>query len=202
MDPLGHDYVDGVCTRCEPAPDDEKPEVPSFADVPEGEWFYDSVNWAVENGITNGTSEGSFSPNDQCLRAHVVTFLWRANGCPEPTATDNSFTDVKEDDFFYKAVLWAVENGITNGADATHFNPTGICNRAQVVTFLHRAMGSPAPADAEIAFTDVPAGAWYTAPVAWAVENGITNGLTATEFGPTSPCNRAQVVTFLYRAYS
>ena len=118
----------------------------------------------------------------------------------EPTTTENPFVDVKETDFYYKAVLWAVENGITNGSDATHFSPYGICNRAQVVTFLHQAKGSPAPESLELPFTDVPADDWYTAPVAWALENGITRGISDTEFGPNTACNRAQVVTFLYRA--
>ncbi len=172
-----------------------------FTDVPDGEWYAEPVVWALENGITTGTTDTTFDPNGQCLRAHVVTFLWRAEGCPEPTSGDNPFVDVKETDFFYKAVLWAVENGITNGTDATHFGPYGVCNRASVVTFLWRAVGEPEPTAAETAFADVPAGSWYDAPVRWAVENGITNGLSATAFGPDSPCNRAQVVTFLYRAF-
>ena len=173
-----------------------------FTDVPKGSFYFDPVLWAVEHGITTGASETTFAPNDSCMRAHVVTFLWRAAGQPEPTSTVNPFEDVKESDFYYKAVLWAVENGITNGADAAHFNPFGICNRAQVVTFLHRAFGSPAVENAANPFTDVESGSWYAAPVLWAVENGITNGLSADSFGPNSPCNRAQVVTFLYRAYN
>ncbi len=172
-----------------------------FSDVPADSFYYDPVLWAVEQGITSGTTGTTFSPNDACMRAHVVTFLWRAAGSPAPESAVNPFTDVKTSDFFYKPVLWAVENGITTGTSATTFSPTGVCNRAQVVTFLHRAFESPAAATS-LPFTDVPAGAWYEAPIAWAVENGITNGLTATEFGPTSPCNRAQVVTFLYRAYN
>ncbi len=172
-----------------------------FADVTFGSFYYEPVMWAVENGITSGTSVTTFGPNDQCMRAHVVTFLWRAVGSPEPTQTDNPFVDVKPMDFYYKSVLWAVENGITAGLDATHFGPTAYCNRAQVVTFLHRAKGSPAPERMELPFTDVAANVWYAAPVAWAVENGITAGLTATTFGPNAICNRAQIVTFLYRAF-
>ena len=172
-----------------------------FADVTFGSFYYEPVMWAVENGITSGTSVTTFGPNDQCMRAHVVTFLWRAVGSPEPTQTDNPFVDVKPTDFYYKPVLWAVENGITSGMDATHFGPTAYCNRAQVVTFLHRAKGSPAPERMELPFTDVAANVWYAAPVAWAVENGITAGLTATTFGPNAICNRAQIVTFLYRAF-
>jgi hypothetical protein len=109
---------------------------------------------------------------------------------------------VKASDFYYKAVLWAVENGITNGTDATHFSPMGVCNRAQVVTFLWRAFGQPETESTEHPFTDVPAGSFYEKPVLWAVENGITAGMTATAFGPTANCTRAQIMTFLYRAYA
>ena len=173
-----------------------------FTDVPEGSFFYDPVEWAVENGITNGTSATTFGPNDQCMRAHVVTFLWRAMGSPEPKLMVNPFVDVKPTDFYYKPVLWALENGITSGMDATHFGPTAYCNRAQVVTFLYRTMGSPAVDASKNPFTDVAAGSFYEKPVLWAVENGITNGLSAASFGPNSICNRAQIVTFLYRAYN
>ena len=173
-----------------------------FTDVSADSFYYEPVMWALDNNITTGATETTFNPNGECLRAQVVTFLWRVAGCPEPTASDNPFVDVKENDFYYNAVLWAVENGITNGADATHFNPNGVCNRAQVVTFLYRAFGNPAVVATENPFTDVPAGAFYAAPVLWAVENGITNGLSATEFGPNTNCNRAQIVTFLYRAYN
>jgi len=172
-----------------------------FNDVAPGSFYYEPVMWAVENGITNGTSPTTFGPNDQCMRAHVVTFLWRAVGSPEPTRTDNPFVDVKPGDFYYKPVLWALENGITSGMDATHFGPTSYCNRAQVVTFLYRTMGSPALKSMDNPFTDVQAGAFYEKPVLWAVQNGITNGLSATTFGPGSICNRAQIVTFLYRAF-
>ena len=192
---LGHDYANGICTRCGAVM--ENP----FTDVPADQFYYEPVLWAVENGITSGTSATTFDPNGQCMRAHVVTFLWRAAGSPEPTSTNNPFVDVKESDFYYKAVLWAVEKGITNGIDATHFGPFTYCNRAQVVTFLHRAMGSPAPTAADCPFTDVAQGQWYEAPILWAVENGITNGMSATTFGVNTICNRAQVVTFLYRTY-
>ena len=131
----------------------------------------------------------------------MVTFLWRAMGSPDPTRTDNPFVDVKPTDFYYKPVLWAVENGITSGMDATHFGPTAYCNRAQVVTFLYRTMGSPDVATSSNPFADVAAGSFYERAVLWAVENGITNGLSATAFGPNSVCNRAQIVTFLYRAF-
>lgn len=193
---LGHVWENDICTRCGIELTLE------FEDVPEDSWFYGAVRWAFRTGITSGTTPVTFSPEQSCIRAQVVTFLWRAAGSPETTGTENPFEDVTETDFYYKAVLWALENGITSGIDATHFNPFGVCNRAQVVTFLYRAFASPAVEDAENHFEDVPADGWYTAPVLWAVENGITNGLSATEFGPDSPCNRAQIVTFLYRAYN
>lgn len=191
------------CTRCGHTEQRSiaRPENP-FSDVTPGSFFYDPVMWAIENGITNGTSATTFSPNDQCMRAHVVTFLWRAVGCPEPTKMDNPFVDVKPTDFYYKPVLWALENGVTSGMDATHFGPTSYCNRAQVVTFLYRTMGSPELDGMDNPFTDVQAGAFYEKPVLWAVKNGITNGLSATSFGPNSICNRAQIVTFLYRAFN
>ena len=154
----------------------------------------------MEKGITTGTSEKHFSPERACIRAEVVTFLWRAAGCPEPESTVNPFVDVNESDYFYKPVLWAVEKGVTNGVDDNHFNPAGTCLRAEVVTFLWRANGSPV-SSTEITFTDVPADSFYANAVAWALEKGITNGTSATTFGAADACNRAQVVTFLYRAY-
>ena len=169
-----------------------------FTDVPEDSFYLDPVLWAVENGITNGVSETAFGPGMNCNRAQVVTFLWRAAGSPEPTVTENPFTDVEEGAFYYKAMLWAVEKGITNGMTETTFGPTVECNRAQVVTFLWRAMGkngSSVTSD----FSDVVAGEWYEAAINWAVENGITNGMGDGTFGVGSICNRAQVVTFLYR---
>ncbi len=196
IEALGHDYVNGKCTRCDAT------LTSKFEDVKAGDFFFDPVEWAVENGVTTGATAATFDPNGKCLRAHVVTFLWRAAGKPEPTSSNNPFTDVKESDFFYKAVLWAVEEGITNGLTATTFGPYAECNRAQVVTFLWRARSKPAPASTEHPFTDVAEDQFYFQPMLWAVENGITNGLTATTFGPTSVCNRAQVVTFLYRTYN
>ena len=172
-----------------------------FTDVPAGSFFYDPVMWAVENGITSGTSATTFGPGDQCMRAHVVTFLWKAVGSPEPTKTSNPFVDVKPTDFFYKPVLWALENGITSGVDATHFGPASYCNRAQVITFLYQTKNRPAVDSTRNPFTDVPNGQWFTTPVLWAVENGITSGLSATSFGPGVVCNRAQIVTFLYKAF-
>ena len=177
----------------------ELPSLNPFTDVPEDGFYYEPVLWAVKEGITTGVTDTTFNPGGDCMRGHVVTFLWRAMGSPEPKTTVNPFVDVKTTDYFYKAVLWAYENGITNGLDSTHFAPTGLCNRAQVVTFLWRAMGSPTPTTSQSTFTDVTGNAWYVAPVLWAVENGITNGMGDGIFGVESICNRAQVVTFLYR---
>ena len=187
--------MERVCVHC-----GEK-QVNPFVDVPVDSFYLDSVLWAVEKGITNGTSSVTFSPNNACVRAQVVTFLWRAAGSPEPVSTVNPFVDVEEDDFYYKAVLWAVENSITNGLDSTHFGPLVECNRAQVVTFLWRANGSPL-ASVENPFTDVPDGTFYKQAVLWAIDNGIANGMTDTTFGPLAVCNRAQIVTFLYRTYA
>ena len=181
---------------------DELQIVNPFTDVTEDDWFYDSVMWAVKEGITEGTSATTFSPANDCMRAQVVTFLWRAAGCPEPKDATNPFTDVTEDDWFYTAVLWAVEEGITKGTSATEFSPAELCNRAQVVTFLYRAMGSPELSVGGGEFTDVEPDAYYAPAVMWASLNGITNGTSATEFSPAQLCNRAQVVTFLYRAYN
>ena len=193
---LGHSWKGTGCENC-----DETRENP-FVDVDEKVHasFFDAILWAVEEGITTGTDATHFNPNGKCDRATIVTFLWRAAGKPEPTTTENPFVDVKESHFFYKAVLWAYENGITTGIDATHFNPYGKCTRAQVVTFLWRAEGKPAPTSTESTFSDVTnAKEFYYNAVLWAAENGITNGINATTFGVNSICNRAQVVTFLYR---
>ena len=175
--------------------------VGSFLDVSADAFYADSVKWAVEKGITTGTSATEFSPNEACLRSQVVTFLWRAAGEPKAKTAVNPFVDVKPGDYYYDAVLWAVENGITTGADDTHFEPNGICNRSQVVTFLYRAFEKPPVDSAENPFTDVSSGDWYADAVLWAVQEGITNGLSETKFGPNEVCNRSQVVTFLYRTY-
>ncbi|MBQ4040803.1 MAG: S-layer homology domain-containing protein, partial [Oscillospiraceae bacterium] len=170
-----------------------------FTDVSESDYFYDPVLWAVENGITNGMSATTFAPNANCTRAQVVTFLHRSAGTPEPTMTENPFTDVAESDYFYDAVLWAVENGITNGMSATTFAPNASCTRAQVVTFLWRADGAPAPNSSENPFKDISSGEYFYNAVLWAVEKEITNGISADKFGPNATCTRGQIVTFLYR---
>ena len=168
-----------------------------FTDVPEG-IFLDPVLWAVEKGITTGTSATTFDPLGQCGRATVVIFLWRAAGCPQPTTTVSPFTDVSIDDWYAPAVLWAVEKGITTGTSETTFSPFEVCNRTTVVTFLWRYMGEP-EATASSGFSDVPAGAWFEAPINWAVEEGITNGIGNNLFDVLGVCNRVQVVTFLHR---
>lgn len=171
-----------------------------FIDVSEGDYFYDPVMWAVKEGITTGTTPITFSPNAPCQRAQALTFLWRAMGSPKPESSHNPFTDVKKTDFFYEAVLWAVEEGITNGVSATEFAPYAICNRAHVATFLHRALGCPEVQDAENPFTDVHEGDFFYEAVLWAAENDVTTGVTADTFAPADDCLRAHVVTFLYRA--
>ena len=170
----------------------------SFTDVAAGSYCYDAVQWAVANGITNGTDKTHFSPNAGCTRGQVVTFLWRAAG--EPTVGGNvGFVDVAPGSYCYEAVKWAVANGITKGTDATHFSPNATCTRGQVVTFLYRAEGEPAVGVSN-GFVDVAAGSYCYNAVQWAVANGITKGTDATHFSPNATCTRGQVVTFLYRA--
>ena len=173
-----------------------------FTDVPAGCWYEAPIMWALENGVTSGSSETTFSPGDKCLRAHVVTFLWNAEKCPEPAAAASTFTDVPAGAWYEKPVLWAVENGITSGVSDTKFGAGDVCSRYQVVFFLWKAAGSPEPKTTVNPFTDVNPGHFFYKAVLWAVENGITSGTSATTFGPTAPCNRAQVVTFLYAAYN
>ena len=170
-----------------------------FTDVKEKAYYYEPVLWAVANGITTGTSKTAFSPDMACTRGQVVTFLWRAAGSPEPSQTANPFTDVPKGQYYYKAVLWAVEEGITTGISKTAFGPENPCTRAQVVTFLWRAAGKPAPEKSNNPFTDVPKGQYYYTAVLWAVEEGITTGMTKTTFVPDNTCTRGQIVTFIYR---
>ncbi|MBE6996040.1 MAG: hypothetical protein E7429_04860 [Ruminococcaceae bacterium] len=170
-----------------------------FSDVDAGKYYYDAVLWAVEKGITRGTTDTTFEPTAICNRGQMVTFLWRAAGEPEPKTTENPFADVSADAYYYKAVLWAAENGITNGLTATCFGPAQACTRGQMAAFLWRAGGKQAPAGTTSAFTDVDAGKYYYDAVLWAAERGITLGKTATTFAPAEACNRGQMVTFLYR---
>jgi hypothetical protein len=170
-----------------------------FEDVPADSFYYDAVQWAVEQGITTGATATTFNPNGELLRAQVVTMLWRAAG--EPAATiANPFTDVSESDWYYNAVLWAVEEGITTGISATEFAPFGVTNRAQAVTFLWRYLNEPI-ASTENSFSDVVEGAWYEDAVNWAVERNVTNGMDSDTFGIEVNCNRAHMVTFLFRAF-
>lgn len=173
-------------------------EISPFADVATDAYYYDAVKWAVKKGITNGVSETLFGPDQACTRAQIVTFLWRAAGSPEPKS-GSSFADVAADAYYAKAVAWAVENGITKGTSETTFHPDETCTRAQGVTFLYRALGKLAAAQA--GFTDVAADSYYADAVNWAAENGVTKGISETLFGPDGSCTRAQIVTFLYRAY-
>ena len=180
---------------------DEAPYENPFTDVIEGKFYFDAVAWAVENEITKGINDTTFAPSDDCTRGQVVTFLWRAAGSPKPTSTEHSFTDVKEGKYYYEAMLWAVENGITKGMTDTTFEPETTCNRGQVVTFLWRAKNQPKANSTEHPVTDVEAGKFYYDAMLWAVENKITEGMSSTTFAPNNTCNRGQVVTFLYRAY-
>lgn len=154
--------------------------------------------WAVEKGVTSGTSGTTFSPNADCTRAQIVTFLWPAAGSPTPKSKESAFTDVVAGSYYETAVQWAVENGITSGTSATTFSPNATCTRAQTVTFLWRSQKSPADGAAN-SFTDVADGTYYTDAVKWAVKNGITSGTSSTTFSPNADCSRAQIVTFLYR---
>ena len=176
-----------------------------FLDMPDKLRFsHNAIDWAIERSITDGTSKTRFSPTNPCTRAQIVTFLWRAAGEPpvegDPLiAPQNPFTDVKEDAYYYNAVLWAVDNGITAGTDETHFSPDDACTRAQLVTFLWRAAGSPS-SEAALPFSDVRQDAYYRSAVVWAYRSGVASGVTRTEFRPKSACTREQAVTFLYRA--
>ena len=169
---------------------------PPFTDIREEDYYYDAVLWAVENGVTNGTGADTFSPDVTVSRAQMITFLWRAHGAPKATGS-NPFTDVSADDYYYDAVLWAVENGVTTGTGGDTFAPHAPVSRAQAVTFQWRAAGSPAASGS--GFDDVAGDAWYTDAVTWAVSEEITNGTGGNHFSPDAVVSRAQAVTFLYR---
>ena len=191
-DSLGHSYQNGVCVRCGAL----MPVTP-FDDVPDDAYYTEAVYWAKRCGITNGVSSTCFAPNATCTRAQSVTFLWNAAGKPEPSSLTVPFTDVSADAYYYKALCWAVERKITNGTSGTTFSPNGIVTRAQAVTMMWRAAGSPEVA-ADQTFTDVPANAYYAAAVRWAAANKITTGTGNNCFSPAAPCIRAQIVTLLY----
>ena len=170
-----------------------------FYDVPNNAYFYEAVKWAVEKGITTGVGNDLFAPEQPCTRSQIVTFLWRAAGSPEPKSA-SSFADVSADSYYAKAVAWAVENGITTGTGADKFSPDAVCTRAQAVTFLARALNGKAAGGTE--FTDVPADSYFADAVAWALSNGVTGGIGDGLFGADNDCTRAQIVTFLFRAYN
>lgn len=198
--PLGHDYKNGKCTRCGA----EAPAVQEnpFVDVKDGKaFYYNPVFWAYNHKpqIANGIDKTHFVPNGNCTRAQIVTFLWRAKGEPKPASFKNAFKDISEDAYYYNAVIWAIEKGITNGVDDTHFAPDKTCTRAEAVTFLWRAEGRPDAASASCAFKDVSKEAFYYYAMLWAVGKEITNGVDATHFAPAAVCSRGHIVTFLYR---
>lgn len=172
----------------------------NFHDVSRLDYFYDAVKWAAENGIASGTGRYTFSPNAVCTRAQTVTFLWRAAGSPLPRYRVCPFTDVKPSDYYYNAVLWAVEQGITTGLNATTFGPDVTVTRGQVATFLYRAASAAKPSTFN-PFTDVKTTAYNYDAILWAYDNRITTGTSDTTFSPDAYCTRAQIVTFLYRYY-
>ena len=197
----GHIIKYGVCEKCNMRFSNP------FYDVNGTDWFYSAVMWAYYNTpqVTNGKDESHFAPKASCTRAQVVTFLWRAAGRPEPSGSVQQFSDVPKNNSYaycYDAILWAVENGITKGTDATHFSPNATVTRAQFVTFLWRYAGEPAPKNMSCGFNDVDANAFYYKAVLWAVENGVTTGKTATQFAPGATCTRCEVAAFMFRAFS
>ena len=193
-----HTYRNGTCSVCGKKDPSAIPASNPFGDVKKSDYYCTPVLWAVENNITAGTSATTFAPEEFCTRAQVVTFLWRAAGQPSPKSSQNPFSDVAGNQYFSKAVLWAVEKNITSGVDATHFAPDDTCTRGQIVAFLYRFAGNP-KVSGNTPFNDVSKKQYYYKPVLWAVNNGVTTGTSATTFSPENTCTRAQVVTFLYR---
>ena len=197
-----HNFQKGVCTVCgekDPCPSHAFTDVGTHGTQEIAYYYHDAIDWAVTLGITNGTSATTFSPDAGCTRAQAVTFLWRAAGRQEPKNTQCQFSDVDQSSYYYKAVLWAQEQGITTGTSATTFSPNATCTRAQIVTFLWRALQEPAPTAKECQFKDVNQSSYYYNAVLWAVEHNVTNGKSATAFAPDDTCTRAQIVTFFYR---
>ena len=214
-EPLGHRYNAGVITKeptektmgrmrytclgCGDTYEDMIPVLTNpFCDVPSDAYYTTAVLWASVSGITSGIDSTHFGPDQPCTRAQVVTFLWRRAGKPTPQSRENPFEDVPAGSFYEQAVLWAFEHGITTGTDESHFSPNAVCNRAQVVTFLHRFRGCPEPY-LTVSFPDVPAGSFFHRAVLWAAEKEITQGMDGGLFRPELSCTRAQIVTFLYR---
>jgi hypothetical protein len=189
-----------VSVKASFTPEQEIPSQSPFSDVSTGAYYYDAVVWAVEQGITLGTGATTFSPDATVTRDQAVTFLWRAAGSPAPKGGALPFTDVPSGAYYYDAVAWAVEQGITLGTSATTFSPDATVTRDQTVTLLYRTAGSPAPTDGTLPFTDVPSGAYCYDAVVWAVKQGITSGTGPSTFSPAAHCTRGQMVTFLYRS--
>lgn len=190
-----------TCSRCNETKEARLCAAEVFTDMPaEGNWAHAPIDWAYFDGITAGKTANTFAPKYVVTRAEAMTFLWKVMGSPEPETQDNPFTDVPEGKYFYKPVMWAVENGVTSGATETTFAPKQKCSRAQIMMFLWAAAGKPEPDTEENPFTDVSENKYYYKAVLWAVENGITGGIAADKFGPNNTCTRAQIVTFLYKA--
>ncbi len=198
--PTGKVTITPVFMQTNDKPDNDSAQQPSihFTDVPSDAYYSDAVAWAIAHGITNGTTETTFSPDNSCTRAQMVTFLWRTAGSPAPANKANPFRDVTAGTYYYDAVLWAVEHGITTGTTDVTFSPNNTVTRGQTVTFLHRDAGSP-KMDTISPFEDVPSNAYYADAVTWAASNNITKGTTDTMFSPNESCTRGQIVTFLYR---
>ena len=181
-----------------PALDSAQPdEENGFKDIFVSDYYYQPVQWAVDNKITSGVDPHHFSPKKPCRRADALTFLWRSMGKPEPKTVNNPFTDINPNDYYYKAVLWAVENNISSGVSPTRFGPSQVCDRGQIVTFLWRAQGAPNVTTSN-SFADVSANQYYAKAVQWAVDRGVTKGTGGNAFSPKKPCTRGQIVTFLY----
>ena len=187
-----------AATESESSTQQENP----FEDVGTLAYYYEPVLWAYYSGVTTGTTATTFSPHDDCTRAQVVTFLWRAMGQPEPELEGCAFADIDTGAYYYDAVLWAVEQGVTTGTTESTFDPERTCTRGEVVTFLWRSQGEPEPQSSILSFSDVEDGTYYSDAVLWAVEEGITNGYGDGTFRPNRTCNRAEIVTFLYRCFA
>ena len=189
-----------ICKRCGNTKDGLLCAAEVFTDMPvEGNWAHKPIDWAYFSGVTSGKTDTSFEPKTKITRAEAMTFLWTAAGKPTPSLSESPFTDVKPDKYYYKAVLWAVEKGITGGTSETGFSPKAKCSRAEIMTFLWKAAGKPEPTLSESPFQDVRPGKYYYKPILWAYENHVTGGTEAGKFSPKAVCTRAQVVTFLYK---
>ena len=202
--PVSTRYSDQVKKQSEEFEAKKRGELPesdtTFRDVSEDDYFFDAVQWAAENGITGGVGNDRFGPNLDCSRGQTMTFLWRASGEPEPDPISTDLTDVAAGSYYYEAVLWAMQEGVTTGAGGNRFAPDATVTRGQFVTFLYRLAG--ASSDGVHPFADVPAGSYYEKAIAWAFAEGITRGTSGTTFSPDAPCTRAQIITFLYRYFN